>query len=404
MAKKSKKTIKWIVIVVVIVVITILGVYSHMQNATPVQIAKAEKTNISAYVEERARTSLPMIYHITMPQDGRIEAITLAEGSKVTKGQVVAQMDVADLDDALKESKDMVTAMVNAVSAASAKTKASTARQDFAQWLADAQEKLYADEKTSELTVKQAQKEHIEAQVDQENDEFVYHAMNALCSASKLMPIYITRRLNRATLNSPIDGVILKRHVKNEIVLTSGAKLLDIGNLDELEVTADILSDDVVAIKAGDKVDIFGPAIGETPIHGTVSKVDPQGFTKISSLGVEQQRVKVTVQFSDKDLSALKAAGKTLGVDYRVKVRIYTATHDDTLVIPRTCLFRGSDGNWEVYAVKNGKAALLIVDVGLMNDTHVEILKGLSEGDQVIVAPESSLTAGTKVKDETTSS
>ena len=127
----------------------------------------------------------------------------------------------------------------------------------------------------------------------------------------------------RGEIKSPVDGVVLERLVSDERQVAPGTVLLRIGRLEELQVEADVLSQDVVDVKAGNEVEISGPAIGAIPAHGTVERVYPAGFTKVSSLGVEQQRVKVIISFNASDLERLRH-DRGLGTDYRVSVRIIT--------------------------------------------------------------------------------
>ena len=117
---------------------------------------------------------------------------------------------------------------------------------------------------------------------------------------------------------------MLERAFSDERQVTAGTVLLKIGRLENLEVEADILSQDVVNVKEKDPVEITGPAIGPTPAHGTVKRIYPAGFTKVSSLGVEQQRVKVIIAIDPPDLARLRNQ-RDLGVDYRVRVRVFTA-------------------------------------------------------------------------------
>ncbi len=166
--------------------------------------------------------------------------------------------------------------------------------------------------------------------------------------------------------------------------------------MEDLEVEADVLSLDVVNAKEGDPVEIYGPAIGKPDARGKVARIYPAGFTKVSSLGVEQQRVKVIVQFEPEDLTRL-LVDRRLGVGYQVRVRIFTAEKPDALVIPRSALFRAKDGGWQVYAIRGSRSRLQPVKVGLLNDDAVEIVSGLDEGEQVILAPESTLEDGTRV-------
>jgi HlyD family secretion protein len=200
----------------------------------------------------------------------------------------------------------------------------------------------------------------------------------------------------RSTMTSPVDGVILERIESNERYLPAGTELLKIGDLSQLEVEAEILSQDVVRIKPNAAAEVYGPAIGATPAKATVARIFPGGFTKISSLGVEQQRVKVILRFEPDELARLRQY-QNLGVDFRVRVRVFTANSENTLVVPRSALFRGPDGAWQVFAVRNRRAELQTVKVGLMNDEAAEIAEGLAEGETVVLSPETSLTPGTRV-------
>lgn len=393
--KISRK--KWILIGAACLLVLAGIVYYAMGTPVPVQMAKAARGSIDAYVEERARTTLPHVFRLTMPLEGRIQPITLEAGTPVKAGEVVAMMDLADLKDMMAESEDVVNAMDQVVASAREKVKASQAQMDFADWFLDAQETLYKKKQISESLLRESKKGAIESRVDHRSDWFTLHAMSALSEAVDLYPTFVRRRLERAVLTSPIDGVVLERHVQNERVLQAGMPLLDIGDMGQLEVTADILSDQAVAIRAGNPVQVYGPSIGQHPISGTVRRVSPQGFTKLSSLGVEEQRVAVKIALNAADRAELKKRGKDLGVAYRVQVRVITETHDNVIKIPRTALFRGSGDTWEAYLVKKGKARLTPVKVGIANDKEAEILEGVAEGDTVVVAPDSSLTSGVKV-------
>ncbi len=198
-------------------------------------------------------------------------------------------------------------------------------------------------------------------------------------------------------MTSPVDGIVLERAVSNERQVASGTVLLRIGRWDDLEIEADVLSQDVVRVKAGQNVEVHGAAIGEQPAKAVVTRIFPAGFTKVSSLGVEQQRVKVIMKFAPDDLTRLREHND-LGVDYRVRVRIYTAEASNALVIPRSALFRGAKNDWRVFTVRRGRAHLQAVKIGLANDEQVEITAGLEEDDRVILAPETNLTEGQRVQ------
>jgi len=397
MTNKPKRKYGKILLIIIVGVITVWGIYSQMTKKIPVQTVIAKKGVIKQYIDERARTTLPHVYHITMPEDGRIEPIKLIDGDSVTQNQIIVTLEKADLTDAMRESKDLVEAMRNAVKASQEQIKASKANMDFSEWLWKAKQKLYKENAVSETQEKNSQKTFIESQVNFEKDTAQSYAMQALFAVSKLMPIYVGRSLRRTDVKSPINGIVLKRYVWNKKVMQGGDKLLDVGNLDALRVTADILTEEAVTISTGDTVKIYGETIGDKPLRGTVAQIKPQAFTKLSSLGVEQQRVPVIIEFNQDDLAALKKTNHSLGLEYRVRVRVFTDENNDAVIVPRTVLFRGDKGNWQAYVVRNDKTVLTDLEVGITNENDAEILKGINKGDIVVIAPESTLKNGVKV-------
>ena len=394
---KKKKKIKWLIIggvVVVIIVIAAVG----MKTSVSVQTAEARSGTIRSYVEERARTTLPRVYRITMPFNGRVEPIILQEGSSVKKGDVVARLDTDNLETELTQYNEVVEAFEKSVQSARVRVGASKTVEEYSKWVYEAVKTLYPDKLVSEQDVKESAKEALEDQAISMEDQLTYYAMNALDYAIKLLPIYSKRDLDRSTLSSPIDGVVLKRYVENEIVLAAGDTLLDIGDPEALEVTTEILTEEAGEISPGDQVEIFGAAVGVSSISGTVKRIFPEGFTKISSLGVEEQRVKVKIAVDPDDLGKLRESGRNFGVEYRVRVRIYTAEKKDAVIIPRTALFRGAGGEWEAFVVKKGKARLVKMKLGLSNDREAEVTEGISAGDTVILAPATTLADGMGVE------
>ncbi len=399
---KKKRQLTWLIIGAAVVVIIVGAAAGVLSPPVDVQTATVQEGTIKAYVEERARTTLPRVYRITMPYAGRVEPITVEAGTMVKKGDELARLDTDNLESALSQYNDVVDAFDKSVQSALTQVTASRAVEEYTKWVSEAIKKLYPDQLVSELAVKASVKDFVEAQAVSLEDQLTYYAMSALNAAVKLLPIYTRRDLDRSALTSPIDGVVLKRYVENEVVLGAGQSLLDIGDPTALEVTAEILTEEAGAISPGDPVEIFGPAIGGTPIKGTVKRIFPEGFTKVSSLGVEEQRVNVKIVIAPDDLKKLRDAGRNFGVEYRVRVRIYTDEKKNAVIIPRTALFRGPEGEWQAFAVKEGKVRLVKLTLGVTNDQQAEVTDGLSAGDTVIIAPATTLSDGMKVRPETT--
>jgi len=443
-----KRTLIGLVVLTIIVAV----VYAEVTATTPVETAVAETGRIRTYIEERARTTLPHTYRLTMPLPGRILPIRVKEGDRVEKGSVVARLDPADLqtladearartqaiearirvkkmkaleDLTLHEYARIIESIDAVIDAADERIKASQARLGYSDWWLVATEESFKTKAVDENTLKRARMEQAAARVDLTTDQLTSRAISAFKAAMEIYPKYlkewlvlkdresevmdreliearttldrVRRDRGRADLESPVEGVVLRRYVANERVLPAGAPLLDIGRLEDLEVTVEVLTREVVAARVGNTVEIHGPAIGETPVRGKVVRIEPEAFTKVSSLGVEQQRVNVVIALDPRDLKRLNDSGHPLGVGFRVRVRVFTAEKADAVKIPRASLFRGRRSGWRVFKVENGRCRRADVEVGLLNDHFAEIVRGLASGDRVIVAPDPGLADGTRV-------
>ena len=443
---------KWIMIILALAAVIGGGAWYALSSRIEVDVAAVAQGRIEELIDEQGKTRLPQTYLITMPYAGRIEAIKLTEGTRVEKGQQVAgivpldlelsldaaQSAVERLQASIVENKDVtveqtgkaqalqfVKSMRKSVEAAANRVIAGEGKLTFAIKQLDRYRELREKQAAAQEEYDQKTLDEIQSRVDLQQDKLVLAAMEALEIGTALMPTMIQQYIDRKALTvkvheeqkqealarlkqamederrgrmlSPVSGVVLKRKVSNERYLPAGEVLLEIGRLEDLEVEAEVLSQDVVRVKRGDPVSIYGPAIGPKPARGRVEKIYPAGFTKVSSLGVEQQRVRVIVKFEAEDLDRVRQE-QELGVDYRVRVRIVTAEKPEAVVVPRSALFRAADGKWQVMAVRGGRVAKLTIATGLMNDQLVEVVEGLKPGDLVVRAPESRLTDGARVR------
>lgn len=432
MAKGAKAWVKWLIVALGITGGAVLAM-QYMEKGAPVLTEEATTAEIRTWVEERARTSLPRVYKMTMPIDGRVFPIEIEAGEMVKKGQLVASLDTTPLlaakakakaaleinqfneleQTAAIEFQRWIEAVSQTAQAAETMTKASDAQLKFSDWYTKSVEDLVKSGASPKERILRAEADNAQYKVNAAVNRLVAEAMNTIRIASELGPKYVDEwlkrkslqtdalrqalakaesDLQRAELRAPIDGVVLARHVENETALPAGAPLLDIGNLDALQITADILTQSAAPIRAGQEVDILGLKAGSAPVAGKVKQVKPEAFTKVSSLGVEQQRVPVIVSFD-----ANKARARSLGLGYRLRVRIYTGAVKDATVVPRLAIFRDTSGQWQLFVVQAGKAALRQVNVGLMNDDQVQITNGVRSGEQVIVSPPKNLHDGDTV-------
>lgn len=444
------KTNAFLAVAAVLVVAAGLS-FSQFSTGQAVLSERVRRAAIDERIDEQAKTRLPETHLVTMPYAARIEQIKLDEGDRVEKGQVVCQVVPRDLDlqvrqaqaayDRLeaafaenadtsvedttyKQALSFVTSMNATVAAARERVKSGKAKLDYAQSNYERIKSLRPSGAKSLDDEERALLLRIESEVSYRQDQLILAAIEATQTATGLMPTmvmqYISRKgltgevwkkqqaealaaleqaktdRERGTMTSPVDGVVLERYDSNERYVAAGTVLLRIGELDRLEVESEVLTQDVGNVKPGDHAEVYGPAIGDKPAAATVDRIFPAGFTKVSSLGVEQQRVMVILKFTSQELQRLRDE-RHLGVEYRVRVRIFTAKKDEALVVPRSALFRGPSGEWQVFAIRNGKAALQTVEIGLLNDELAEVTKGVDEDEEVILAPESSIADGTSV-------
>ena len=319
--------------------------------------------------------------------------------------------------------------MTSTVKSAEARVDSGRAKHEYAGKNLARIEELFGAETLPQDDLDRAQLLEVETSVELEQDRLVFSSMQALEAATFLLPQmteqFIARKSlsgavlekekaeavarlrqveedqKRGTMTSPIGGVVLDRPVTNERYLPAGQTLMEIGRLQDMEVEVDVLSLDAVNVKVNNRVEIHGPAVGtrldadhqSRPVQGSVKRIFPAGFTKISSLGVEQQRVKIIVDIDADDLDWLQQE-RGLGVGYRVRVRIITAEKSEAVVVPRSTLFRDAQGRWQLYAVEAGRAQTRTVQLGMLNDELAEVVDGVRVGDEVILAPESNLSAG----------
>lgn len=197
---------------------------------------------------------------------------------------------------------------------------------------------------------------------------------------------------NLVTITSPVYGRVLKVMQESEIIVAPGTPILEIGDPTDIEIEAEILSRDAVGMKPGDPVDIeqWG---GEVPLKGRVRRIEPAAFTKISALGVEEQRVYVLTDLIDPPETA-----KTLGDRYRVEVRVAVWHSDDVLVVPAGALFR--EGNaWKTYIYQDGKARLVSIEAGHSDGRLTEVVSGLNAGVKVLLHPPDTVKDGSSLRE-----
>lgn len=446
--------LKWLLPLGLAVALVAAVAVAMRPRAVPVYAAPAAEGTVKSYVDERAMTSLPHRHILSMPYDGRLARLEIEEGQRVQAGQVVARLVPEDVDLELAQAQaqvDRITAslaenayvaleltakkqaelisqaMEKMASASEFQVTATRSMAEYWQAAADRARQLIqrSAQTIDQLQLAEANEAAREAELTQQ--QLNAQAQRLMSAATGTVPQLITDylgrkrlqgdvlkqelaearvrleserlRAERATIESPVDGIVLQRRTFSEQFLRAGEQLLEIGQLDLLEVQAEILSQEASHLEVGDPAAIYGPALGrdvENGLPGRVKRIHPDAFTKVSSLGVEQQRVLVDVALEGEARAEFLRLG--VGVGYRVRVRIFTEVRDGVLTAPRSALFRNDTGGWSLLVVRAGRAVEQPVEVGLMNDDWVELIQGVSAGEPIVAAPDSELDAGTRVE------
>jgi HlyD family secretion protein len=422
----------------------VVWLLSGCESGPKVEAVSPHRGEIKESFTEPAKTRLEKTYRITMPMSGRIGRIELEPGDRVTSGQQLMQFDLVPLKEAVAEARAAVaeleakitvtdddrienTALIEmnatvdaaaeALNAADAQVKAEQARSDRAAKELGRMEKLAAERTIPQTALDDAQLEAETSLIELRKQEFYRAALNALFVAVKLGPRYVNEYLGREKLErnvtvhqlaqarsrlaraehqlkltdirAPINGVVLEKYEQGDRTLPAGSDLLLLGNLDELEVIADVLTQDALRLSPDSRVRLQAASRIES-IPGVVKRIEPAGFTKLSSLGVEQQRVNVIVSFAGEH--------ENLGVGYRLMATFFTGSKDNALIVPRYSVLQAPDQSFYVLKIVNGKIHEQLVELGLRSDLELEVTDGLSEKDVIVAKPDATMKEGMKVK------
>jgi HlyD family secretion protein len=391
---------RWIVVTSIAAAVVFAIVYGFMPKPVTVDIAKAARGPMMVTVEEEGRTRVKERYVISAPVAGFLRRIERDVGDPVKKGQTVAELEPlrsAVLDPRSRAAAEAaVSAAKAALRAADEIVRARDADAEYAKANAARSGKLYASGYISKDAMDQSESEEKRTRASLLSAEAAAEAARSELDKARTSLGYSAAdqavvRGKVVAVRSPVDGRVLKVHHESEGTVNPGDPLIDIGDPAGLEVKAEVLSEDAVKIKPGMTV-LFERWGGDANLSGRVRVVEPAGFTKISSLGVEEQRTLVIA-----DIAAPPGSAQRLGDGYRVDARFVIWEGKNVLQVPASALFRKGDG-WEVFVIRNKRARLRPVQVGQRTGLTAEIVAGLSEGEEVITHPDDSISEGTRIR------
>ncbi len=408
MNRKRLKRMLWIVVAV-------FGVAGVAWFAAPaplaVDTAVVANGPMEVTVDDDGKTEVRHVYTVSAPIAGKVLRISLPPGdegiSRHVGDQVTANETVVAVMQPMTpsfldfRSREETEAAVAAADAAVKYAESEVHRLEAAVTFYRAEfARAEALSRTKTISAEALDK----ARFDVENNEAffasakaqveVWKSVRASLAARLINPASATEPTDPACciqLRAPVSGRVLKVIQESEAVVQGGTPLIEIGDPLDLDAVADLLSTDAVQIKPGSQVRIDG--WGGPPIRGRVTRIDPAGFLKVSALGIEEQRVHVTIDFVDPP-----EAWSRLGHDYRVIVHVTVWSSDSALTVPVGALFRSSD-HWAVFVDRDGRAHTSPVEIGHRNSRRAEVISGLSVGDRVILHPSDRVKDGTSVSE-----
>lgn len=371
-------------------ILVALIVFGLWPQPLPVETAPVVVGPLRATVNEEGKTRIKQRYVVSAPVTGQLRRIPFKPGAEVIAGQTV----LAVIDPLAASPLDARTRSATEArrDAAAANLEKARAAHDFASSELKRYEKLRADKTVSVQELEAAQWREASAAREQAAAESALRQAEAeLADFADGSNGSANSAIIPMEVRSPASGRVLRVFEESARSVTSGLPLLEVGDPADLEVVIEVLSRDGAAIPPGARVDLEQWGGGQ-PLEARVRLVEPAAFTKISALGVEEQRVNVVA-----DLVTPPEARANLGDHFRVEARIVIWETNQTLKVAAGALFRRGQ-QWEAFVVEGGRARLRQVTVGRSGGTETQILDGLREGEEVIVYPGDRVREGLRVR------
>ena len=392
-----KRKLIWLTVLLILIAALVYGFRPQPQLVSSVEVIRA---SMQVAVEEEGKTRVIDRYVVSAPVAGTTCRVDLNVGDYVAKEQPLLTIEPLispALDPrSLAEAKSKVAAYQSALGAAeqsakSARAEAQLASKELSRLRPLTEKGHIAQDKLDQA----ATLARSLAAAKRSADFAVAVARHELEAARTALQYTGVKGEDNPAANvqvrSPVKGRILKIHQQCEGVVSTGQPLLEVGDTQSLEIETDVLSADAIKIKPGMIVE-FHRWGGQAPLQGQVRTVEPVGFTKVSALGVEEQRVLVI-----SDIISEIEQWELLGDGYRVEARFILWENNKILQVPASALFRLND-KWAVCVMQNEKAKRRIVKVGQRNGLSAQILEGLTEGEKVITHPDDTIEDGVAVK------
>jgi HlyD family secretion protein len=349
-------------------------------------------------IDEEGKTRIRDLFVVSAPVAGKIRRSLVDPGDLVEENRTVLAVMEASAPPFLDQrSRGEAEAQEVAFAAAVDLARAEVEQAETElKWAADEVVRTRALARTSVVSQRAGERAELDllkarATVARAQANLVLRQAEHRSARARLIgPETAGSELSCFEIRSPVSGRVLRELQESERIVPAGAPLFEVGDPARLDVVVELLSEDAVRVARGTTVVLEGTGL-PGPLDGKVRLVEPTGFTKISALGVEEQRVRLFI-----DLASPATDWARLGHDFRVVARVTVWSADDVLTVPLSALFRSGSG-WAVFTVRNGRAARTPVVTGHRNRDRAEITGGLEPGDTVVLYPSDRVGDGTRI-------
>lgn len=378
----------------ILFLLLLVAAVAYLLQPTPVtvDVASIELRPFAETVEEQGRTRAHRPFVVTAPVGGRLLRTELDEGDSVRAGQVIARIAPSPQD-----QRSIALAEANVASAESLLDAADAALVEARSTLERNRRELQRREQLFQNNLASAEEVETFRQLVAAAEARVVSAQASRRTASAgiesarsyLIGVGAEEHQSEGVVEvrSPSDGTVYAVFEENERVIPAGTPIYEISNQDSLEIVVDLLTQDAVRVEPGDPIRITGWG-GDYTIDAVVQYIEPEAFTKISALGVEEQRVNV--------IGELLTAPDNIGAEYRVEVSIVTWQAQDVLTIPTSAIFQRSNG-WNTFVVVDGEAELRPLLIGYRGRDYTQVMDGVEQGETVVIFPSDLINEGTRV-------
>lgn len=379
----------------VVVGVVALLAWAFWPRAVVVELGEVRRGPMAVTVVEPGQTRAVRTRWVTAPLAGALERILLDAGTVVHRGEVLATLRPLDSPLLDPRSREEATAQVRSAEAALRQSRAELERaQATARLARQNRTRMRALLRGGAAAAVDADRAEAEARAAGEAEQAAAEAVRgaqARLEAARSVLEQGTVEGGAIAVRSPIDGVVLRLADRREGPVVAGTQLMELGDLDHLEVYVDLLTPDAVQVAKGSRV-VLRRWGGPGPLDATVVRVQPGGFTKLSALGVEEQRTWVVAR-----IDAPFEQREGLGDGFRVEAELTLWSTQEAVQVPEGALFRRG-GAWEVLVADGRRLAGRQVEVGERNGTAAQVLHGLSPGERVVVHPPEAARAGMRFR------